>query len=436
MSGAAEAGAAYEILDAEGVRRWLDARPALRERLGGGASHWRVREVGDGNLNLVFLVAGAAGSVCVKQALPYVRAAGPSWPMSPERANYESAYYAAVAPHVGGSIPEILEYDAARYAIAMEALSPHLILRHGLIAGQRYERVGEAIGEYVARASFFTSDLALRFEEKFARMAQFAGNQPLVRITVDLIFTDPYVESPRNRHNSPALDATVAALRADAELKAAAARCGEKFLTSTQALVHGDLHSGSIMVTADDSRVIDPEFAFYGPIGFDLGAFLGNLLLNWYAQAGLATAEDDRIAYRGWILDQARRFWSAFRERFLGLWRAHPDGDAWPRALFASPADAAALEAARNAYVDALFGDMLAFAGCKMIRRIVGFAHVLDLDGIADTRRRAACERAALAMARRLLTRTREFGSIDDVLAAVAATAPRTDGPAEHGSTA
>ncbi len=47
-----------------------------------------------------------------------------------------------------------------------------------------------------------------------------------------------------------------------------------------QALIHGDLHTGSIMVNEQDTKVIDPEFAFYGPMGFDVGTLLANLLLN------------------------------------------------------------------------------------------------------------------------------------------------------------
>jgi len=412
--------AAYRILDAESLRTWLGDLPELRSRLGARPEKWGVREVGDGNLNLVFLVEGPEGAVCVKQALPYVRAAGPSWPMSPERAFFENAYFTAVAPHVGGMIPEIHHYDPELYCTVMERLSPHVILRHGLIAARRYENAARDIGEYVARTAFFTSDLAVPFERKLGGVALFARNASLVRISVDLIFTDPYVESARNRHTSPQLDATVAELRRDSALKVAAAHFGRKFLTDLQALIHGDLHSGSIMVSQDDTRVIDPEFACYGPIGFDLGAFLGNLLLNWYAQPGRGTAADDREAYRRWILDQARIFWATFRRRFLALWAEHAGGDAFPAAMFRAPEDAAVLASARGAYVDALFADMLGFAGCKMIRRILGFAHVQDLDGIEDADRRGRCESGALAMARTLLIQPEAFRSIDDVIDAVA----------------
>ena len=173
------------------------------------------------------------------------------------------------------------------------------------------------------------------------------------------------------------------------------------------------------MVTAEDSRVIDPEFAFYGPIGFDLGAFFGNLLLAWYAQPGHETSDGERAAYREWILLEAQRFWESFRKRFLALWQENGRGDAFANRMFANTADAVPLAAARSAFVGSLFADMLGFAACKMIRRIVGFAHVLDFESISDRRVRATCESGALALARRLLTQPERFGSVGEVIEAV-----------------
>ncbi len=425
MPRAPEAGA-YQVLDPPGLTRRLEALDAVRELLGGSSDAWRVREVGDGNLNLVFIVEGAHGECCVKQALPYLRAAGPSWPMSPQRAFFETSYYGAVAPHVGRSIPRIYHYDPELYCTVMERLSPHIILRQGLCAGLRYPRLARDLGEYVARASFFTSDLAVPFERKMQGVALFAQNRELIRITVDLVFTDPYHASPRNRHTSPHLDGIAAELRRDGPLKAAAARFGQKFLTEAQALIHGDLHSGSVMVTAEETRVIDPEFAFYGPIGFDLGALFGNLLLAWYAQPGHSTPQDDRRAYQDWILEQAGAFWSAFREHFLALWREDGAGDAFAAVLRSDPADGAAFEAARGAFLDSLFADMLGFAACKMIRRIVGFAHVLDFERIGDAAVRAGCEARALAMARALLTHPEDFRSPQAVFDALPRIATRS----------
>jgi 5-methylthioribose kinase len=409
----------YRALDADTLPGFLSALPDIPERLGGRPQSWRIREVGDGNLNLVFIVQGAAGSVCVKQALPYVRVAGESWPMTLERAFFEASYFSAVAPYVGGLIPKIHHYDPELFCTVMECLTPHIILRKGLIQGVRYPNVARNIGEYIARAGFFTSDLARPFEQKLDKVALFARNQALIRITVDLVFCDPYRAHERNRHTAPYLDELVADLRADGRLKVAAAHFGHKFLTEAQALVHGDLHSGSVMVTPGDTRVIDPEFAFYGPIGFDLGAFFGNLLLSWYSQPGHATAEDDRVAYQRWILQQIREFWESFRGTFLALWAEHARGDAFPAGLFVRPEEAVLLEAAREKLLDNLFADMLGFGACKMIRRIVGFAHVSDFESIQDPAVRARCETNAFAMARTLLTEPKRFRSMDEVIDAV-----------------
>jgi len=411
---------AYRILDTETVPGFIGSLTEIRALLGGSPESWLVHEVGDGNLNLVFIVRDREGSsLCVKQALPYLRVAGSSWPMTLERAFFEASYYSAVAPYVGGLIPRIYHYDPELYCTVMECLSPHIILRQGLIAGRRYPNAARDVGEYIARASFFTSDFARPFEQKMDGIALFARNKELLRITVDLVFCDPYRSSARNHHTSPYLDGVVAELRGDSHLKISAARFGLKFLNEPQALVHGDLHSGSVMVTEGNTRVIDPEFAFYGPIGFDLGAFLGNLLLSWYSQPGHATEQDDRVGYQQWILEQVETFWESFRSNFLALWAENARGDALSTSMFSRPEENLALESARNAFLDGLFFDMLGFGACKMIRRIVGFAHVIDFDHIHDAAVRARCEANALAMARALLTQPTQFRSIQEVIDAV-----------------
>ncbi len=65
---------------------------------------------------------------------------------------------------------------------------------------------------------------------------------------------------------------------------------------------------------------------------------------------------------------------------------------------------------------------MLGFGACKMIRRILGFAHVIDFECIRDADLRADCEAGALSMAHLLLTSPQQFRSVNDVIDVI----PRT----------
>ena len=404
----------YRPLDVGSLAPYLAGQPALRRRLGGAAADWDVEEVGDGNLNLVFLVRGPAGGLCVKQALPYARIIGESWPLPLDRAFFEHEALVEHGRHAPGLTPAVHRFDATLMLTVMELLEPHIIMRRGMIRGIRYPRAATDMAEYMARTLFFTSDLAMGAAEKKARVALFCGNTALCGITEDLIFTEPYMVCDNNRWTSPQLDDIAGAFRADAPLKQAVSRLKCRFMASAEALIHGDLHTGSIMVTEDDTRIIDPEFAFYGPMGFDTGAFIGNLLLNYFSQDGHATDADDRTAYKEWVLETAKTFWHAFAARYGALWAART-GDAYPPALFAGADGEAALRAARDAAIADLFADTVQFGAAKMIRRLLGLAHNIDFDWIEDADRRAACERRALLLGRELLTNTAAYPSIEAV---------------------
>jgi 5-methylthioribose kinase len=411
----------YAPVDGSRLAGALADIPPVRERLGGEPSSWRIREVGDGNLNLVFIVEGSHDGVVVKQALPYVRLVGESWPLPLERSWFEYRALTEQARHAPALTPEVFHFDRAQAMIVMEYLKPHVIMRKGLIRGVEYPRFADDIAEFLAQTLFNTSALAATAAEHKARVELFAPNTALCKITEDLVFTDPYREALLNRWTRPWLDAQKLAFEHDSALKVAAQALKLKFMTSAQALIHGDLHTGSIMATPEDTRVIDPEFAFIGPMGFDVGAVIGNLLLAYFAQGGHEAAPRARDAYREWILAQAERVWSGFHDRFLSLWRAAPSGDAYPASLFRSDDDRAAMEKERERFLRALFEDTLGFAGAKMIRRILGLAHVEDLESIADPERRARCEAKALRLARELVLGARGFAGIADVVGAARA---------------
>jgi 5-methylthioribose kinase len=408
----------YRILKEADLRDYLSGLPDIVERLGGAPADWAIGEVGDGNLNLVFIVKGLSGGIAVKQALPYVRLVGESWPLPLSRSHYEYLALMHQGRLVPGLVPAVLHHDEAQSVIAMELLEPHIIMRKGLVAGATYPRFVEHVTTFLARTLFLSSDLAVPAAEKKDGIAAFAGNHALCKITEDLIFTDPYRVAEQNRWTSPWLDATAASFRDDLDAHVAISRLKLKFLGAPQALIHGDLHTGSIMVTEHETRIIDPEFAFYGPMGFDLGAVIGNLLMAYLASPGHERSSGGRRAFEGWVLETIEAVWTEFERKFLDLWRSKGRGDAYPVTLFEGSAGTQRLDAERQAYMARLFGDTVGFAAAKTIRRILGLAHNIDFELIADQRLRASCEARSLRLARAMLVNTSSFPTIAAVTAA------------------
>jgi 5-methylthioribose kinase len=161
--------------------------------------------------------------------------------------------------------------------------------------------------------------------------------------------------------------------------------------------------------------VIDPEFAFYGPMGFDIGAVISNLLMAYLASAGHERAPGDRQAFEAWLLPTIETVWTEFSRKFVDLWRGEANGDAYPVELFTGPEGAARLQAERQAYIERLFQDTVGFSAAKIIRRILGLAHNIDFELIEDPRRRAVCEARSLRLARTMMVDTASFRSIGAV---------------------
>uniref|UniRef100_A0A0C9S824 S-methyl-5-thioribose kinase n=1 Tax=Wollemia nobilis TaxID=56998 RepID=A0A0C9S824_9CONI len=410
----------FRALDKKILLDYINSIPALAERIGhSSAEEVNVKEVGDGNLNFVYIVIGPKGSFVIKQAVPYIRCLGESWSMTKERAYFEATTLKEHGRWCPEHVPEVYHFDSTMALIAMRYLeAPHIILRKGLISGTEYPFLAEHVSDYMAKTLFHTSLLYLSTTEHKAAVAQFCNNVEMCRLTEQVVFSDPYMFSPISRWTSPYLDEDVKAVREDNQLKLEIAELKSKFCERTQALIHGDLHTGSIMVTSSSTQVIDPEFAFYGPMGFDIGAFIGNLILAFYAQDGHGKYENEREGYKQWILRCIEETWNLFEAKFIALWNANKEhcGDAYLEAIYNTPELKSIVQ---QKYMKDLFHDSLGFGAAKMIRRIVGVAHVEDLESIQDASKRAECERRALNLAKRIMKERRNFDTISQVVQAV-----------------
>ncbi|PRI10529.1 S-methyl-5-thioribose kinase [Leucobacter massiliensis] len=388
----------YAFLDAGNIADYLRSRAELRDRIDADRIA-SIREIGDGNLNLVFHVVDAEErGIILKQALPYVRMTGAGWPMTPERAAREADSLQAHFALTPELVVETVLYDPERYILALEDLSDHSVWRDALNRSEQHLDVARRLGAYVAAVAVGTSILGRDRGEIAARIAE-TQNPELCTITEDLVFTEPVFDIGRNEV-LPENAADAAELAADRAFAGAMAEAKWRFMTQAEALIHGDLHTGSVMVrgasgaVAESVKVFDSEFAFYGPVAFDLGA----LFANYAFAAARATAlgESERAA---WALSLVAETWRAFEAEYLR--RA---ADWHETRLFDAAFAAARLERIRS--------EAFLFASAKMARRIVGAAKVRDIETL-EPGLRAPAARGVLLAARALAANWREVRDVE-----------------------
>ncbi|MCU1482387.1 MAG: hypothetical protein JWQ19_3173 [Subtercola sp.] len=372
----------FSQLAPDTVVAYVSSRAALSSRIDATGIH-SIREVGDGNLNLVFIVEDSAGaSLVLKQSLPHVRT-DPSWPMTRERSAREATVLARHGAADPSHVPALYDFDAEHYVLAIENLSDHQVWRNELNNGLTHEYAAAELGRYVARTAFATSPIGLSAIEHKLLLAE-AVNPELCEITEDLVFTEPYIDHP---HNAvlPANEPDLQAIQGDAELVHEMGLAKYRFMTAAQSLIHGDLHTGSVFVraaTADSPasvRAFDSEFGFVGPTGFDLGALWANFVIA--AARAEALGAPDRAAL---LLTLPSQLLSAFEAEYRALWPSRVDPRVWGDGIL-------------DELVAGTRTDAAVFAGAKAIRRMVGFAKASDIETLPPDAREGAVRGVLLA---------------------------------------
>ena len=410
---------AYQELNETTIIDYVKTRPALTA-LFSSMARVTAREVGDGNLNTVYILQNTDNpkeGLVIKQALPYLRILGEGWKLTRERIRFETESLRLYNQYAPGLAPTIYDYDDEMSLVGMEYLGNHLIMRKALVARQRLPLFADHISTFMANTLFYTSDLYLTGLEKKTLQARFI-NPHLNKIQEDFVFTNPLMESPENQWN-PLVDDEVQRVRTNSALKIAAAEMKASYMTHAQALIHSDLHTGSIMLNPADTRVIDSEFAFYGPMGFDVGAVLENLVLNCLSHYGHTADPAMREEYQAYVLAMVRDVWNGFAAKFDALWVANNKGELAPPQYWNWPGGEEAFADFRRRYILGILRDSAGHGGCKMLRRMMGVVSVWDISGIEDTNKRAIAERKAIRIGARWLLERSSFTTVDDLLTIV-----------------
>ena len=340
-------------------------------------------EIGDGNINYVFKIWSKRDghSIIVKQADKLLRSSGR--PLDIYRNKIEANILQLEGQLAPGYVPEVYYYDETMAATSMEDVSAFKNLRKELAANRVYPHLAENISTFMVDTLLPTTDLVLDRAEKKQRV-KFYTNPELCEITEDLVLTEPYDDFRGRNIITEGNEAFVREfLYEDQQLHAEVGKLRERFMNNAQALIHGDLHSGSIFANEEGIRVLDPEFAFYGPMGYDIGNVIGNLFFSWANKAFTMPEETDAIqALERTIRDTCDLTMRKLAEKYDQMVTF---------SLYRAPAF-------RKAYLDSVWADSLGYAGTEIIRRTVGDSKVMEVSSVTDPTLRIPMERALVKL--------------------------------------
>jgi 5-methylthioribose kinase len=394
-----------------------DAAEYARHRLPVFAASKRleVKEIGDGNINYIFRVVDpdSGRSVIIKHADIGTRSG--TRVLGFDRNRIEAEILKLEGELAPGLVPVVYDYDAAMSCCTMEDLSDHVILRYELMRHKVFPRLAEDISDFMVKTLVPTLDMVIQPSRK-RELVQRYTNPALCAITEQLVYTEPLTNPPgRNKVFLPNAEFVEQELFSDMSLRLEAAKLKYDFMNHTQALIHGDLHSGSIFVREDSTKVIDPEFACYGPIGYDVGNVVGNLCFAW-ANAYVTISEAaEKTAYLAWLEKTMADIVDLFKRKFLALFNSSVTDT-----LGKTPGYA-------EWFLSTILADTAGVAGLEILRRTVGAAQVKDLTTIEPPESRKLAERIVILTAKDYIMRRAEYARGEDFVRALIGAAQRLE---------
>ncbi|EGA90840.1 5-methylribose kinase [Planococcus donghaensis MPA1U2] len=373
----------YFLMDTEEIKSYVKENISFMR----DATQLEATEIGDGNLNYVFRVKDmdSGKSVIIKQAGHTARISE-DFKLSTDRIRIETRALQLAAERTPELVPEIYLFDEVMSCCAMEDLGDFTIMRAALMEHRIFPHFAEHISTYMAENLLPSTDVVMEHKVKKATVKNFI-NPELCEISEDLVFTEPYFnQNNRNIVQSENAQFVQEQLYDNKPLHLEVAKLKYLFLTKAQSLLHGDLHTGSIFITENETKVIDPEFAFYGPIGYDVGNVIANLSFSWVN--GQAQQQDE---FTRWIEDTIRDTIDLFGAKFKEVWKREA------LELFAVKSDAF-----MDFYLQDILSDSAGMAGLEMNRRIVGLAQVKDITELEHTKHVQA-EKLCIQIANRFI---------------------------------
>jgi 5-methylthioribose kinase len=93
------------------------------------------------------------------------------------------------------------------------------------------------------------------------------------------------------------------------------------YMSRSDALIHADYHTSNVLVSQDAMKVIDMEFSFMGPFGYDIGYMAGNLISQYCAACFKPfPTEEERDEYKAYLLATIKHMYYTYFLTFTDCW--------------------------------------------------------------------------------------------------------------------
>lgn len=360
------------------------------------------KEIGDGNLNYVFRIVDEkhGDSIILKQAGPVARISD-EFVLSTDRNRIESEILKIHHDYAPEYVPKVYHYDPIMNCFSMDDLSDYKIMRKALMEHEIFPEFADHITTFMARTLLLTSDVVMEHKEKKELVKSFI-NPELCEISEDLVYTEPFYDCERNLVFPATRPFIEKEIWGDKQLQLETAKLKFEFMEHAQSLIHGDLHTGSIFIKQGETKVIDPEFAFYGPAGYDVGNVVANLIFAYANGKATIADENKKAQFTTYIIDTIRDVIDLFIEKFTKLWHETEKDRV------------ATYDGFLDYYLGKIIADTAGIAGLELSRRIIGLAQVADITSIEDEKARQYAEESCLTIAKKFIIERHSFKEGND----------------------
>ena len=381
---------------------------AVKKDLNWNPENVRVEELSDGNVNYLFRIINkeTRESVVIKIADTVTRMK-PDGEVSPYR-NYVEANKlewftdcSKILPEVAITLraPKVISINERKHYFLMEDIVPSITLRQALMEGVMPEDLG-------FRFSTFISSSQIPYVELIERRGFITGAHlscdDLIKITEDLVFTAPFFdERGRNVYTEGNEEFLKNEITNDKRLRFISAKLLHKFKTYKQSLIHGDLHTGSVLVRFNGKKVIgkpsnnmemfliDAEFSTVAPIAYDMGNVIAHFAIaDIYNMSKPNIALKKKLEFHKYMSREIDIFVSCFRNFSFILLKYDIRNPLYKNTRFV------------KRYIEDTISDAWKYAGLEMIRRVVGSSKVPELTSITDIESKIAMEKMIIKAAK------------------------------------